>query len=464
MTNSANGPLSKEQNVNFGGYCLIDHGRKRIVRLARSEKPAPLSFVARAYFRMTRVLDIRTVPARWRLAPALLAMLFGCFCVQASQAAPQEATPEARQCKVIKGLIIRARFADIARPVPPKFLETRFFDKLNRYVQHVSYGKFCIGGDVTKRSYKLPNRLSRYRISDRNLKVDPRRTEKLVIETVNMAANDYRIADYDFLAIVMEAKTAEYGMVGLCAYPSHGENYNERINRGTHNRIPYKSGVAVFSYQAPLGTLFHDISHILAGRDKNGKRVLPHLYDNDLQSRPGPPLEVFRKSQVNAGYWDPLSCHHIRRGVSPPGLLAWTKLKLGWIDPAKLRIVRPGETARIVLGPLENGASDVLVVRIPITKDTYYLVENRQHIGADRILPAEGVLITFADDRVHRAVGGKAPAKLMNANPKIPDLNGAAFDIGGNESFADARNGIKIKLLKKIDRSYEIEIAPYAKN
>ena len=412
---------------------------------------------------MSGGLEFRTVPVRRRLAPVLLAALLGGLCLPAAQAAPQEHAPQAPRCKVLKGLIIRAGFADVARPVPVSFLERRFFDQLNRYVRQVSYGKFCIGGDVTKRSYKLPQRIARYRISDRNLKVDPRRNEKLVIETVNMAAKDYPIADYDFLAIVLEAKTQEYGMVGLCAYPSHGENYNERINRGTHHRIPYKSGVAVFSYQAPLGTLFHDISHILAGRDKNGKRILPHLYDNTLQSQPGPMMEVFRKSQINAGYWDPLSCHHIRRGFPPPGPLAWTKLKLGWIDAAKVKTVRPGETARIVLGPLEDGASDVLVIRIPISKDTYYLVENRQKIGVDRMLPSAGVLITFADDRIRRALNRKAPAKLMNANPDVPDLNGAAFDIGGNESFADPKNGFRIKLLSKVDRSYEIEIAPYPK-
>jgi hypothetical protein len=175
---------------------------------------------------------------------------------------------------------------------------------------------------------------------------------------------------------------------------------------------------------------------------------------------PGPMLEVFRKSQVNAGYWDPLSCHYVKRGQPPPGPLSWTKLKLGWLPLEKLKVVQPGETARILLGPLEVADSGTLAIKIPISRDTYYLIENRQPIGVDQFLPGHGVLIMFADDRIHRAIDGKAPAKLINANPDIPDLNGAAFDIGGNEIYVDQKNKFQIKLMRKIGMSYEIEIKP----
>lgn len=374
-----------------------------------------------------------------------------------------DVTEKVQKCDDIKGLIIIAQFPDVSHPVKKKFVKTRFFKQLNSYVKQVSYDRYCIGGEVTKSKYMLPHPVTYYKISDRNLKVDPRRIVAIIVDTINLAKNDYDLSQYDFIAIFMEATGLEYGMVGLCGYPSHrikNDLYNKKVDELTGGSIRYDSGIAVFSYRAALGTIFHDIAHILAGRDKDGERVLPHLYDNSLQALPGPMEEVYRKSQVNAGYWDPLSCHHVERGKPPPGLLSWTKLKLGWLPLEKLKIVQPGETARILLDPLEVMSSETLAIKIPVTKDTYYLIENRQPIGVDKYLPGHGVLITFADHRVHRALNGKAPAKLVNANPDIPDLNGAAFDVGGNELYVDKENGIQIRLIKKVGLSYEIEIRP----
>ena len=365
----------------------------------------------------------------------------------------------AQSCKTIKGLVVLTQFPDISHRVPRQRLEAHYFKNLDAYVRQMSYGKFCVGGELTGKIYRLPDPLAAYKISDRNLEVDPRRIQKLISDTVNMVGKDYDLKQYDFIEISLVAHSQEYGMIGLCGYPSHTNTYNTWVDKSTGHQIRYGSGVSISVYTAPLGTVFHDIAHILAGRDKDGYRVLPHLYDNTLQALPGPMLEMFRKSQINAGYWDPMSCHHLERGVPPPGLLAWTKLKLGWIDEDKVRTVKAGETADIVLDPLEVGSSEVLVIRLPVTKDTYYLIENRQPIGVDKNLPGHGVLITFADDRVHRALDGKTPAKLMNANPDIPDLNGAAFDIGENERFVDKKNGITIELLRKTGLSYEIRIA-----
>jgi M6 family metalloprotease-like protein len=365
----------------------------------------------------------------------------------------------AQSCKTINGLVVLTQFPDISHRVPRQRLETRYFKQLDAYIRQMSYGKFCVGGELTSKVYELPDPIAAYKISDRNLLVDPMRIEKLMSDTVGMVGKDYDLSKYDFVEISLIALPTEYGMGGLCGYPSHTNRYNDRVNESTGHQIRYGSGIPISVYTATLGTVFHDIAHVLAGRDKDGLRVLPHLYDNTIQSKPGPMLEMFRKSQINAGYWDPMSCHFVERGVPPPGLLAWTKLKLGWIEEDKVRTVKAGETADIVLDPLEVGSSDVLVIRLPVTKDTYYLIENRQPIGVDKNLPGHGVLITFADDRVHRALDGKTPAKLMNANPDIPDLNGAAFDIGKNERFVDKKNGITIELLRKTGLSYEIRIA-----
>ncbi|MDP3425863.1 MAG: hypothetical protein Q8S17_00595, partial [Humidesulfovibrio sp.] len=208
---------------------------------------------------------------------------------------------------------------------------------------------------------------------------------------------------------------------------------------------------------AHLGTLFHDIAHILGGV-KGGKRMVPCLYDHDLQAKPGPMRETFAEAIINMGYWDPMSCHYYKRGSPPPGLSSWTKLRLGWLDPAKVKTVLPGETVEVVLGPLEDGSSETLAVRLPLTDTAYYLIENRQPIGFDTNLPGSGVLIMRAEDRVAECRFGKAPVKLMDADPTIPRLEGAAFDVGPRGTFQDKENAITIRILEKVASSYKLSI------
>jgi hypothetical protein len=184
------------------------------------------------------------------------------------------------------------------------------------------------------------------------------------------------------------------------------------------------------------------------------------LYDHDLQGQPGEFRGYYQFYLVNMGFWDPMSCHFYKLNLPPPGLSSWTRLRLNWIAPAKIALVNPGETATVVLGPLANEASEPLVVMIPLSPTTYYLVENRQSIGLDENLPGSGVLILYADDAVAECLHGQAPVKIVDADPSVPQLEGAAFDIGEGkrDAFTDEEHNIAIKLLEKTGYSYEILI------
>ncbi|MBV8834210.1 MAG: hypothetical protein JO211_15585 [Acidobacteriaceae bacterium] len=101
------------------------------------------------------------------------------------------------------------------------------------------------------------------------------------------------------------------------------------------------------------------MAHILGGV-KNGRRVLPNMYDQDTASASnvevGPAaLGALMQAQFNMGAWDPVSCGMCRQLPGAPGITSWTKLRLGWLDEAKVRTVNPGETADIRLGALEDG-------------------------------------------------------------------------------------------------------------
>jgi len=262
---------------------------------------------------------------------------------------------------------------------------------------------------------------------------------------------------YSFAVIFMGAELKDYGMIGLCGYPGM-LGWSEEGALKTRGGQSVNGGVAIFSYQAHLGTLFHDVAHVLGGV-KGGRRMVPCLYDHELQAKPGPLRETAIGAMVNMGFWDPMSCHYRERGVPPPGISSWTKMRLGWIDRGKVKIINPGEKAEFVLGPLEEGSSDVLAVKIPVSATTYYLVENRQPIGFDKYLPGSGVLIMFADDGVLECHRGKAPVKLVNANPSVPHLEGAAFDIGKNASFSDNANRVTVQLKEKVGSSYRLFVS-----
>jgi hypothetical protein len=155
-----------------------------------------------------------------------------------------------------------------------------------------------------------------------------------------------------------------------------------------------------------------------------------------------------------------MSCHFYKLNLPPPGFSSWTKLRLNWIAPAKIAVVDPGQTATVLLDPLADETSDTLVIKIPLSPTTYYLIENRQSIGLDENLPDSGVLILHADDTVAECLRGRSPVKVVDADSSVPQLEGAAFDIGQGkrDAFTDEEHNVTIKLREKVGYSYEILI------
>ena len=359
---------------------------------------------------------------------------------------------------VEKGIVILVEFPDVSHDVNRDFVQKRFSQHLNDYVKEMSYNKVSLKIDVTKKWHTLPDSVSKYRISPRNLEVDKSRVRKIIDDALNAVDKDVDFSEYSFTAIVMGAKVTEYGMIGLCGYPGMLGWGTEDVLKTKSGQL-VKGGVAIFSFQAHLGTFFHDIAHILGGV-KGGKRKIPCLYDHDLQAKPGPMRETFVDATINMGFWDPMSCHYFKRESPPPGISSWTKMRLNWIQQSKIKVIKKGEKAEFILGPLEDGSAEVLSAEIPISDNTYYLIENRQPIGYDKNLPGSGVLIMYADESIAECRHGKAPVKLIDADSSVPHLEGAAFDIGKKSSFRDEKNRIRIELKEKIGNSYRIIVSP----
>lgn len=363
------------------------------------------------------------------------------------------------RCRIERGLIILAQFPDTAHTIRREYAQRRFFRELDEYVQEMSYGKVCIRGDVTEKWVTLPDPISKYRISSRNLEVDKGRVKKLIDDALRGVDKDVDFSQYSFVVVFLGAKLKEYGMIGLCGYPGMlGWSSDDTLKTPGGQAI--KGGVAIYSYQAHLGTLFHDIAHILGGV-KDGTRLVPCLYDHDLQARPGDMRETFVDATINMGFWDPMSCHFYKWDMPPPGISSWTKLRLGWMDAERVRMVDPKKKTEVMLDPLEDPKGRTLAVKIQLTGSAFYLIENRQPHGFDRNLPGSGILIMLGDDSIRECRKGRSPVKLMSADPSREHLEGAAFDLGKNAEFTDRDHDLRIRIVSREGDAYKIEIGPY---
>lgn len=354
----------------------------------------------------------------------------------------------------LKYVVILADFPNVERKQPVEKISSRMLNFVSNYFSTASYQKLQFEGIITKR-YMLPHPVEYYKILPSNLNVDRNKVLALVNDVINAADADVQFSKDLYVMIALGATNNEYGMIGYSAVPGMlGFQSDSPITTRSGEEI---ANAVVFCENAHLGTFIHDTLHMLGGVI-NRKRMTPCLYDQDLQAIYSS-AEEWPKVLINMGFWDPLSSHFpYDRSLPPTGLSSWTKLRLNWIDPDRIVLVHPGETTTVRLDPLADENSTTLVVKIPLTESTYYLVENRQPVSSDVNLPSSGILILYADDRVDEGRHGKAPVRIMDANPQVPIMNDAAYDIGKNSVFIDRTNGVAVVLMKKDGLVYEIKI------
>jgi immune inhibitor A len=139
-----------------------------------------------------------------------------------------------------------------------------------------------------------------------------------------------------------------------------------------------------------FGVLCHEFGHQLG---------LPELYAPGGAAHEG--IGVW--GLMGQGTW-------IDRGRHPPHPCAWSKLRLGWVDP---RVITK-TTWGIALAPITE---EPVVVKIPLPgapPKEYLLIEHRARRGADAWLPGEGLLVWHVDERRESFRGAQAdPAHKM---------------------------------------------------
>lgn len=326
-------------------------------------------------------------------------------------------------------------------------------ENVNGYIRAASYGKTWLVPKVMG-WYEMPAPLSAYQVSPFNYRVDKARVRRLLADALAAALKETTIKDYHVVWIVVGARTRPgegYGMIAYCANPGMlsgvlgGRPALETVE--LPGGLTFSGPAIVSAENAHVGHAAHDLLHALGGA-KDGKRSVPDLYDFDMQSN----AEIFRNPPagslvpkifaVHAGPWDIMSQHFIEFPKPPPLPSTFTRLQLGWIDADQVVTVRPGETRELVLQPLALGKG-ILAARVPLDSKRYVLLESRQAVGGDSVLPSAGLLVLEVDTT--REEGGGI-VRAIDANPSVPYLYGAPFVPGAGERryYVDKLVGVAV--------------------
>jgi len=143
-----------------------------------------------------------------------------------------------------------------------------------------------------------------------------------------------------------------------------------------------------------------------------------------------------------------MSQHFIERTKPPQGISSFTKIRLGWISKDQVLLVNPGSTRCTFLSPLSQ-KGETMAVKIPLERgwggsgSHYYLVENRQPIGYDRLLPDSGILVLRVNLDV---MEGSGTVKVMDADPASQYFSHATYrlDQDNRNAFIDNQNNLAI--------------------
>ena len=162
------------------------------------------------------------------------------------------------------------------------------------------------------------------------------------------------------------------------------------------------------------------------GETMNNISVFCHEFGHmlglpDLYARPENP------GMEGVGVWC-LMANQINNG-RPQHMCAWSKEKLGWIQPA---VIDPTVKQKLILAPINDSPKECFKVLVRRDGSEYLLLENRAKKGFDKGLPAGGLL-------VWRVVGNRPVLEESHGvqGPSGPNVfqDAVPFPSAANDAF-----------------------------
>jgi M6 family metalloprotease-like protein len=341
-------------------------------------------------------------------------------------------------------VVVLVEFPDLRHKAPREELHKKIFIDMNSYFAEVSYNRTRIVGTTTSVWYESPGSWRDYAwqppvTEGPWTEVGSRNLMRLVSNAIAASDSEVDFSKYGLVCIFTAGKLGMDTVAGS-ALPGW-----RPLRIGTNDGV-YVDVVMIDSETSLMGTIAHELMHLFG---------LPDLYDSELMRQ-----TAYTASQIKAahfvGVWDNMG----RMGELPRrealGLTAWSKIRLGWIQPDQVAKIELGQHKNLIVDPIELPSQETLATRVPLPNGSYYLVEVRRSIGVDWFVKP-GILVTLCDDRIGT---GKGPVRVIDANPRPGGYSReyATFNLGTNQNpvFIDKENNLSIIVLQDLGSAFNV--------
>lgn len=294
------------------------------------------------------------------------------------QASP--ATSATRNAAQVRVLFLRVAFPDqpSTRPASDFRNESHsgLIDRLVSYYDEVSSRRFHIEPTVARKVYTLPRKRAAY-VSEPGLLL--RDALELASKPAPEGERELVAKSHPEFVVVSFAGPGAESDIDRKATGLPWSNAVSGLGLAHAGDVRIDHGMVVeedpFPPLSPFGVMAHEFGHMLG---------LPELY---APNKPHEGIGIW--GLMGQGTW-------VGRGDAPPHLCAWSKLTLGWVDPILVE-----RTQRVTLPGVARSAQVVKIyAKGPQEPEEYFLIENREQRGADRRIPAPGLLIWHIDERL----------------------------------------------------------------
>ena len=307
-------------------------------------------------------------------------------------------------------------FEDVAAPAVP------FYDS-------VSYGALDLQMSPLHEWLRMPQPSTAYELS----RDDEGTFDDYIayVQTaVDLADPEFDFSETDLLYVVASENADADFSPESTAYPgdgaeADGNEIRQMATMGTDTRLP-----GFGTYVLP-----HETGHMFS---------LPDLYSYSGDDHHG-----------FAGPWDLMGDLSLGGG-----LMAWHKLKVGWLGADDIACVGPDSEVDVEISPLATaGGMEAAIVRTGPA--TAYVAEVRRFMGEDARLCDSGVLIYEVDSSVR---AGQGPIRVRSAGG-APEragcvgLEGAAYDVGEMTVFEDSEAGVRFEVLSTDGEAYTVRVS-----